>query len=133
MNNMQYTHTQKNAGHAPRKLRLVADMIRKMTPEQAIESLSFAQRAAAPDLAKAIKTALANAGNKANLSFEKIEINEGLKMKRYRPAARGRMRPYVKKMSHIKIVLTDEGKAVAAKPMKSRKSEVMEAEKVEVK
>ncbi len=105
---MEYTHTQKNVGHAPRKLRLVADMVRKMTPEQAIEALSFAQRAASPDLAKAIKTALANAGGKESLSFKKIEINEGLKMKRYRPAARGRMRPYVKKLSHIKVVLTDE-------------------------
>lgn len=112
---MEYTHIQKNLGHSPRKLRLVVDMVRKMTPEQALETLVFTQRGAAPDLAKAIKTAMANAGsergsstNKEGLNFKKIEVNEGLKIKRYRPAARGRIRPYVKKMSHVKIVLTDE-------------------------
>lgn len=101
---------QKNLGHSPRKLRLVADMVRSMRPEVAVERLKFVNRGAAGDLAKAIKTALANAGKMDGLAFKKIEVNEGMKMKRYRvgTAGRGRGRPYKKRLSHIKIVLTDE-------------------------
>lgn len=107
---MEYTAIQKNIGHTPRKLRLVADIVRKMSPEKAILTLEFTNKAASVDLIKAIKVALANAGKKENLSFKKIEINEGMKMKRYRvgTAGRGRGRPYKKRLSHIKIVLTDE-------------------------
>ncbi len=106
---MEYTTIQKNLQNSPRKLRLVADMIRKMSPSQAVEVLEFANQAAAVPLSKAIKTALANAG-KDDVVFKKIEINEGMKLKRYRAgtAGRGRGRPYKKRWSHIKIVLTDE-------------------------
>lgn len=110
---MQYMTDQKNIGDSPRKLRLVADMIRKMTPEAAIEILEFTNKAAAPSLAKAIKTAMANAkGTDKPLRFEKIEINEGMKMKRFRlgTAGRGRGRRFVRRLSHIKVVLTDEVK-----------------------
>jgi large subunit ribosomal protein L22 len=110
---MLYMTTQKNIGDSPRKLRLVADMVRSMTPEQAVEILEFTNKAAAPSLAKAIKTAMANAkGTEAPLRFEIIEINEGMKMKRYRmgTAGRGRGRRYKRRLSHIKVVLTDEVK-----------------------
>jgi large subunit ribosomal protein L22 len=105
---MQYIHIQKNIGSSPRKLRLVADMVRKMSPDQAIETLSFTQKSAALPLIKAIKTAVANAGKKDGLNFASLEVNEGMKMKRFRSAARGRVRPYKKRFSHIKVVLTDE-------------------------
>lgn len=111
---MEYVSIQKNVGDSPRKLRLVADMVRGLTPEKAIEILQFTNKAAALPLAKAIKTALANAASSAsgaaNLVFKKIEINEGMKMKRYRvgTAGRGRGRPYKRRLSHIKIVLSDE-------------------------
>lgn len=107
---MEYISIQKNLRNTPRKLRYVADMIRKMTPDRAIEALSFTNRAASADLIKAIKTALANGGNKPSLGFKKIEINEGTKIKRYRvgTAGRGRGRPYKRRLSHIKIVLSDE-------------------------
>jgi len=103
---------QKNIGTSPRKVRLVADMIRKLTPEQALDVLKFTNKAAAPELAKAIKTAVANAGKIEGLQFKSIEINEGLKMRRLRvgTAGRGRARPYKKKFSQIKIVVTDEVK-----------------------
>lgn len=112
---MEFFTIQKNISSSPRKLRLVADMIRKMTPLGAIETLGFTSNVAAKPLSKAIKTALANAASNAagagkNYFFQKIEINEGTKMKRYRvgTAGRGRGRPYKKRLSHIKIVLTDE-------------------------
>lgn len=101
---------QKNIGHSPRKMRLVVDMVRKMRPEQALDVLSFTNKAAAVDIAKAIKTVIANAGGKSGLYFKSIEVNEAMKLKRYRAgtAGRGRGRPYQKKLSQIKIVLTDE-------------------------
>ncbi len=105
---MQYTAIQKNINDSPRKLRLVADMVRHMTPDQAIETLKFASQAAAKPLAKAIKTAIANSGQKPGLNFASLEINEGLKMRRFRAAPRGRARPYKRRTSHIKIVLTDQ-------------------------
>jgi large subunit ribosomal protein L22 len=106
---MEYVNIQKNVGHSPRKVRLVADLVRKMSPVQAVEALRFVNKAAAIDVAKAIKTTLANAGTD-ELVFRTIEINEGLKMRRYRvgTAGRGRGRPYHKRTTHIKIVLTDE-------------------------
>lgn len=107
---MEYTNIQKNLGHSPRKLRLVADMVRKMKPEAAVETLKFTNRGAAADLAKAIKTTLANSGNRTDLYFKTLEVNEGLKMRRVHvgTAGRGRNRPYKKRLSHIRIVLSDE-------------------------
>jgi large subunit ribosomal protein L22 len=131
---MQYMTVQRNIGDSPRKLRLVADMVRKMSPEQAILTLQFTQRAAAKPLIEAIKTVLANANGKSGLTFQKIEINEGLKMRRYRvgTAGRGRNRPYKKRLSHIKIVLTDEVVSLANLKSKTvetpfRVDEVLEA------
>lgn len=129
---MEYTHIQKNIHTTPRKLRLVADMVRKMSPNQALEVLEFTSRAAATPLYKAIKTALSNVG-KDDIAFKTIEINEGYKLKRYRPgtAGRGRGRPYKRRMSHIKIVLTDnfELKTQNAKVKNSTKNSNIEAKK----
>lgn len=114
---MEFITIQKNISSSPRKLRLVAGMVRKMEPTAALDILQFTSNAAAIPLAKAIKTVVANAGSKDGLTFKSIEINEGLKMKRYRvgTAGRGRGRPYKKRMSHIKIVLTDEVKQKVSK------------------
>lgn len=105
---MQYMNIQKNIGHSPRKLRLVADLVRSMAPEQAINTLHFVNKVAAADLAKAIKTAVANSGGRTGLRFQSLEINEGFSYKRMRPGSKGRPKRYVKKLSHIKVVLTDE-------------------------
>lgn len=103
----KYIHT------SPRKLRLVADMIRKLSPAKAIETLRFTNKAAAKDLMSAIKVVLANAkqvGLKEEKTvFNKIEINEGSRMKRFRAGAKGRARPFKRRMAHIKIVLSDGG------------------------
>lgn len=106
---MEVRSLQKYIHNSPRKLRLLADMIRNMEPTKALETLKFANKKAALDLAKAIKTALANAkvSGAEKMLFKTIEINEGPKMKRFRAGARGRVKPYVKKMSHIKIVLKE--------------------------
>jgi large subunit ribosomal protein L22 len=100
-------------------------MVRKMDPYAALETLQFTTNAASQPLAKAIKTVIANAGSKEGIVFKSIEINEGLKAKRYRvgTAGRGRGRPYKKRMAHIKIVLTDD---VKLKPVKGKKVKAAE-------
>ncbi len=114
---MEYVTIQKNLKSSPRKLRLVADMVRKMSPAQAVLQLQFTNTAAAPLLAKAIKTVLANAGNAEGLVFKSIEINDGLRMRRMRvgTAGRGRGRPYKKRLAHVKVVVTDDVVAPVAK------------------
>ncbi len=112
---MEVTSIQKNVHSSPRKLRLVADLVRKMKPARALTTLEFTNRAAADDLAKAIKTALGNARqqnlDEEKLAFAKLEVNEGIKMGRFQPGARGRVRPFRKKLSHIRIVLTEAAEA----------------------
>lgn len=95
---------------SPRKLMLVAQMVRNMDPNKALEVLRFTNKASAEDLSKAIKTALANAKQKGMNStiFKALEINEGPRLKRFRAGAKGRAKPYKKRTSHIKIVLTDD-------------------------
>lgn len=87
-------------------------MVRKISPGKALDILHFTPNYAATDLTKAIQTALASAKQKgldeAVVSFKSIEINEGPVMKRFRPASKGRALPFKRKMSHIKIILTDD-------------------------
>jgi large subunit ribosomal protein L22 len=124
---MEYRHVQKNIGHSPRKMRLVADSIRKMAPARAVERLVFVNKAAAADLAKVIKTALANvpAVDNANLRFKVLEVNEGMKMRRFRAGTKGRIKPYKKKTSHVRVVLTDE--VISVQNKETRKEEVQVA------
>lgn len=109
---MEAVTIQKFIHTSPRKLRLVADMVRKVEPLKALELMRFTFKYASKDLADAIKTALANAKQKGideeKVVFKKIEINESMKMRRYRAGTRGRVKPYKRRMSNIKIVLTDE-------------------------
>lgn len=108
---MEVTTIQKYLHTSPRKLRLVADMVRKMEPARALEVLGVTPKAAAKDLGKAIGTVLANAKNQgldaSKLAFRKIEINESMKMRRFRAGTRGRVKPFKRRMSHIKIVLSE--------------------------
>jgi len=101
----KYIHT------SPRKLRLVADMVRKMTPDHALKVLKVTPKMAAKDLKKAISTVLANAKgaglDASKLIFGKIEINESMKMRRFKAGTRGRVKPFKRRMAHIKIVLTE--------------------------
>lgn len=119
----KYIHT------PPRKLRLVADMIRKMQPNKALDVLRVTPKYAASDLIKALETVLANAKQVGidieKIGFKKIEINESMKMRRFRAGTRGRVKPYKRRMSHIKIVLSDEGKVISQKKeLKQRKEKV---------
>lgn len=105
---------------APRKVRLVADAIRNLPIDQALNRLLLIRKRGAPALYETVKSAIANALNNAkldrnNLIIKKIEVSEGSRLKRYRPSTRGRVHPYKKRSSHIKIILTEKGAAYGAK------------------
>lgn len=133
---MEVTTIQKYLHNTPRKLRLVADLIRKMEPMHALDVLRVTPKYAAKDLAKALETVLANARqaglDTANVDFKSIEVDEGMKMRRSRAGTRGRGKPYKKRMAHIRIVLTDEQSTNKTKALKASLSPKKEEAKIEV-
>lgn len=100
---------------APRKVRLVADLIRGKSVEEAQTILNFTVKRAAQPLLKLLKSAIANAKNnfqleEANLYISKILVDEGPKYKRWMPRARGRASLIQKKTSHITLILDEINK-----------------------
>lgn len=97
---------------SPRKLRLIADAIRGLSPASALSYLKFTPKAAALPMSKAIKTAVSNAKDQRGLSADKLEFKTidvmgGPTYKRYRAVSRGMAHNIAKRTSHIKIVLQE--------------------------
>jgi len=106
---MEIKAIQKFVRMSPKKLRVVTYMIKNLKPIKAIEILPHIEKKAAEPLIKVIKTAIANAKQKKvsenDLVFKEIQINEGPRLKRWRAGARGLVKPYKRRMSHIRVVL----------------------------
>ena len=97
---------------APRKVRLVADLIRGKSVEEAQTILNFTQKRATLPISKLLRQAIANAKNnfqmeEENLFISEILVNEGPKLKRVFPRARGSADTIQKKTSHITIILDE--------------------------
>lgn len=95
---------------APRKARLVADLIRGKTAEEAQAILNFTVKRAAKPISKLLKSAVANAEHnfhlrEQDLYISKITVDEGTKLKRWRPRARGQAYEIQKKTCHVNLVL----------------------------
>ncbi len=113
---------------APRKVRLVADLIRKKKIEQAQTILDFTTKKGAKALTKLLKTAIADARNNfqldtSNLYISKITVDEGPKYKRWRARSRGMASPIQKKTSHITLVLDEITPGKKVKKVKQIKKE----------
>ena len=107
---MEIISTQKYLVASPRKIREVARLIKNLSPNKAIERLPFVGKRATLYLKKVIVSAIANARQKgvtdeSSLIFKEIQINEGPRLKRWNAGARGRAKPYKRRMAHIRIVL----------------------------
>jgi len=121
---MEIRAYQKHIRTSPRKLRLVADVVKTLPPDKALTQLQFMNKRAAGVLAKVLKQAISNAVTnsglpKAGLQIRYIQIETGPVMKRWRAVSRGRARRILKRTSHIKILLEGEGEKkqmVAKKP-----------------
>ncbi|QKG85592.1 50S ribosomal protein L22 [Kroppenstedtia pulmonis] len=98
---------------APRKARLVIDLIRGKSVGEALAILKFTPRAASPIIEKVLKSAVANAEHNYNLNSEnlivsKALVDEGPTMKRFRPRAQGRASRINKRTSHITLVVSEK-------------------------
>lgn len=113
---MDIKATQKFVKIAPQKVRVVADLIRKLTPVKALSVLPYIKKKGSPEVAKVVKTALANARqagfSEDTLVFKELQIGESVRLKRGIPVSRGMWHPIVKRMSHIRVVLTQKEEVV---------------------
>ena len=99
---------------APRKVRVVAELIRGKPVDEAINILMFARRSSAAVLKKLLISAIANAEDKSkgsvdtdNLVVREVIVDQGPTLKRWKPRAMGRATRINKRTSHIRIVLDD--------------------------
>ncbi len=95
---------------SPRKVRLLADLIRGKKIPEALNNLAFADKRAGPIFAKLLKSAVANATNNDSLSVDdlfvkEVSVNQGVTMKRMMPRARGSGARINKRTSHLSITL----------------------------
>jgi len=116
---------------SPRKVAVVAALVRGRSVEDALTILSHVPRRSAIPVRKAIESAKANADHNhgykpATLQITEIGVTPGPRLKRYRPASHGRALPFQRKTSHIRVVVDGEKREVkkpAAKPTVTAKKE----------
>lgn len=102
----------KGARIAPRKARLVVDLVRGKPVQSALEVLKLTHKKAAPLVSKLIHSAVANATANATVDIDQLvvaeaSVSEGATMKRFMPRAQGRATPIRKRTSHINIKLKE--------------------------
>jgi len=110
---MEWVSTLKHAHIAPRKARLVADLIRGMAVDAALARLRFTPKKAAGIISKVLESALDSASRSAgvdedSLYISTITVDEGPTAKRWSPRAMGRATRIRKRTSHIRIALEEE-------------------------
>ncbi len=121
---MEFTATYRFARVSPQKARLVLDMIKGRSVEDALNALDYSTKRIAPDVAKVLRSAIANANYLSqekdvevdvdNLYVKNAIANEGPRMKRIRPAPMGRAFRYQRRMAHLSIILAEKGANGAA-------------------
>jgi large subunit ribosomal protein L22 len=133
--------TQLNTRQTPRKVRLVANTVKKMSLNDALRQLGVIERRSTLVIMKVIRQAVANAihnfGYSADdLKLKNILVTEGPRLKRFRAVSRGRAHNVVKRTSHITVELEAAGPAmgstkveqpaVTEQPAETEKSAVIE-------
>ena len=121
----------KGVEQAPRKVSIVASLVRGRTVEDALVILAHTPRRSATPLIKAIESARANAINNDGLDsktlvIKTLSVTTGKRMRRFRPASRGRALPFEKKSSNILVEVEGTVKAkkvkAADKPAKEKET-----------
>lgn len=110
---------QRSVRQSPRKMRLVIDLIRGRGVNEAYAILEFNRKLAARQIAKTLKSAVANAEQQADrdgTSFDlddlvvvDAQVDMGSPLKRFRAAAQGRATPIRKRTSHVRITVAPKG------------------------
>ena len=124
-NKMEVKAKLKHLRIAPRKVRLVADLIRGKKITEAENILNFTIKGGKKPISKLLKSAVSNAKQnfgleKPNLYIKKITVDEGRRYKKWMPRARGQASLIQKKTSHITVIL-DEMKKVKPVEKKGRR------------
>lgn len=113
----QFNATARNVRMSARKARLVMDTVRGMGTGEAVVLLQFTNKRAAPAIRKLIESAVANAeeyGNREGIDIDTNElvvataqVNEGPRMKRWRPRSRGMANPFVRYTCHMHVTVAE--------------------------
>ncbi len=108
---------------APRKVRLVCDLVRHLPLKKALEVLANTSKKAAPIVACLLDSAIANAVNNFQVSFDQLFlqalfVNEGRTLKRSRPRGRGSAFPILKRSAHLQVILGIKSNQSAAEVTK---------------
>lgn len=133
---MKVTATLKNLRTSPRKVRLVANLIKGMDAKTALVQLEQVIKKSSHDFEKLVKSAIANAENnfgldRDNLFVSDVQVGEGPKLKRWLPRAHGRATLLLKRTSRIDITLEEkvEGKNRKSKEQLEKERKEREAQK----
>lgn len=102
----------KHARISPQKVRLVADQIRGLPVEKALELLTFSDKKAGAIMKKLVDSAIANAENNEGADIDELRVSSvcvdaGPVMKRLQPRAKGRANRILKRTSHITVTVAD--------------------------
>lgn len=113
---------------SPRKIGLVASLVRGRTIADALVILAHTPKRAAKPLEKLLKSAKANAVNNHSLTensliITQLQVTAGPRLKRFNPAAMGRALPYQKRSSHVFVELSGEVKAKKSAKADAKKEE----------
>jgi len=105
----------RSARITPQKARLVADQIRGLPVDRAINILTFSNKKAAGLIKKVLESAIANAEHNDGADFDELKVktimvDEGPIMKRWMPRARGRANQIFKRTSHVTVVVEEAGR-----------------------
>ena len=97
---------------SPQTARLVADQIRGLPVERAVELLTFSDKKAAGILKKVLESAIANAEHNEGADIDELHVqtvvvDQGPTQKRFRARARGRVNHIMKRTSHITLTVSD--------------------------
>src|SRR3989344_8223632 len=105
---------------SPRKVRLVVDVVKGMTVEDALTNLAFMSKKAALPVKKLVDSAVANAQHNFQIASDRLfvkslTVDGGQVMERFKPRAQGRAFPIRRRTSHINLILGVADKAIASK------------------
>ena len=127
----------KNYRQSPRKVRLVADLLKGKRVADGFVQLSALPKRATGPITKLLASAVANAKqtgvSEENLFIENITVNKGIVLKRSMPRARGSASRINKRTSHVMLTLIEKGADSKAKKTKEKKAEKTEKKEVKVK
>mgnify|MGYP006272063787 CR=1 FL=1 len=102
---------------SPRKTRLVTDLVKGKSVDEALELLKYTKRKSAPQIAKLIASATANAKQEGkeekDLVIANITVDKGMTLKRYRPRWRGMVSPLRRERSHVVVTLSEKAPSTA--------------------